>query len=71
MFHLISQISKWVHAQEEARQKAIELTNSYKEQKDSLDSQIEKYKELKETLDNGNLSTERLYISTHRSFCAV
>ena len=55
---LISQISKWVHAQEEARQKAIELTNSYKEQKDSLDSQIEKYKELKETLDNGNLSTD-------------
>lgn len=55
---LISQISKWVHAQEEARQKAIELTNSYKEQKDSLDSQIEKYKELKETLDKGNLSTD-------------
>ena len=55
---LISQISKWVHAQEEARQKAIELTNSYKKQKDSLDSQIEKYKELKETLDNGNLSTD-------------
>ena len=55
---LVSQISKWIHAQEEARQKAIELTNSYKEQKDSLDSQIEKYKELKETLDNGNLSTD-------------
>ncbi len=55
---LISQISKWVHAQEKARQKAIELTNSYKEQKDSLDSQIEKYKALKETLDNGNLSTD-------------
>ena len=55
---LVSQISKWIHAQEEARQKAIELTNAYKEQKDSLDAQIEKYKELKEKLDNGNLSTD-------------
>ena len=55
---LVSQISKWIHAQEEARQKAIDLTNSYKEQRDSLNSQIEKYKELKETLDNGNLSTD-------------
>ena len=55
---LISQISKWIHAQEEARQKTLELTNSYKEQRDSLDSQIEKYRELKETLDNGNLSTD-------------
>ena len=54
---LISQISKWIHVQEETRQKAIELTNAYKDQKDSLDAQIEKYKELKETLDNGNLST--------------
>jgi hypothetical protein len=55
---LISQISKWIHAQEEARQKAIDLTNSYKEQRDSLNAQIEKYKELKETLDNSNLSTD-------------
>ena len=55
---LISQISKWIHAQEEARQKTLELTNSYKEQRDSLASQIAKYKELKETLDNGNLSTD-------------
>ncbi len=55
---LVSQISKWIHAQEEARQKAIDLTNSYKEQRDSLNDQIEKYKELKETLDKGNLSTD-------------
>ena len=55
---LVSQISKWIHAQEEARQKSVELTNSYKEQQTSLDSQIEKYKELKETLDKGNLSTD-------------
>ena len=55
---LISQISKWIHAQEQARQKAIDLTNSYKEQRNSLDSQIEKYKELKENLDKGNLSTD-------------
>lgn len=41
---LVSQISKWIHAQEEARQKSVELTNSYKEQQSSLDSQIEKYK---------------------------
>lgn len=45
-------------AKEEARQTAIELTNTYTQEKDSLDSQIEKYKELKETLDNGNLSTD-------------
>lgn len=55
---LVSQISKWIHAQEEARQKSVELTNSYKEQQSSLDSQIERYKELKETLDKGNLSTD-------------
>ena len=55
---LVSQISKWIHAQENARQKAIELTNTYKEQKDSLDSQIKKYQELKESLDKGNLSTD-------------
>lgn len=53
-----SAISKHNQAVEEARQKAIELTNAYKEQRDSLDSQIAKYKELKETLDNGNLSTD-------------
>lgn len=51
-----SAISKHNQAVEDARQKAIELTNSYKEQRDSLNSQIEKYKRLKETLDNGNLS---------------
>lgn len=43
---------------EEARQKSVELTNSYKEQQSSLDSQIQKYKELKTTLDNGNISTD-------------
>lgn len=42
---------------EEARQTAIELTNAYTQEKESLDSQIDKYKELKETLDSGNLST--------------
>lgn len=55
---LVSQISKWIHAQEVARQKSIELTNAYKEQKNSLDAQIEKYKELKEKLDKENLSTD-------------
>lgn len=43
---------------EEARQKAVELANAYNQEKSSLDSQIEKYKELKETLDNSNLSTD-------------
>lgn len=55
---LVSQITKWANAQEDARRKAIELTNTYKEQKNSLDWQIKKYKELKETLDKGNLSTD-------------
>lgn len=53
---LVNQINKWIHAQEEARQKSIELTNVYKEQQSSLDEQIEKYKELKKELDSGNLS---------------
>lgn len=53
---LVNQINKWVHAQEEARRKSIELTNAYKEQQSSLDEQIEKYKELKKELDSGNLS---------------
>lgn len=44
-------------AKEEARHTAIELTNTYNQERSSLDSQIEKYKELKETLDKGNLST--------------
>ena len=55
---LVSQISKLVHAQEEARKKSIELTNAYKQQQSSLDEQIEKYKELKEELDSGNLSVD-------------
>lgn len=50
--------NKYKQAQEEARQTAVELTNAYKQEKDALDSQIEKYKELKETLDKGNLSTD-------------
>ena len=57
---IISQISKLITAQGDARKKSLELTNSYKEQKDTLDSQIEKYKELKESLDNGNLSTNEV-----------
>lgn len=45
-------------AREETRQAAFELTNAYTQEKASLDSQIEKYKELKEALDKGNLSTD-------------
>ena len=48
-------------AREEARQTAIELTNTYNQEQSSLDSQIEKYKELKETLDKGNLSTDETH----------
>ena len=53
-----SAISKHNQKLEETRQKAAELANAYKEQQKSLDSQIKKYKELKESLDSGNLSTE-------------
>jgi TP901 family phage tail tape measure protein len=45
-------------AQEEARQKAAELASTYEEEQASIDEQIEKYKELKEQLDKGNLSTD-------------
>lgn len=55
---LVTQISKWINAQDEARQKAVELSNTYNEQQTSLDSQINKYKELKSTLDKGNLSAD-------------
>lgn len=55
---LVTQIQKWANAQEDVRKKSVELTNSYKEQQSSLESQIEKYKELKDTLDDGNLSTD-------------
>ena len=55
---VVSQISKWIHAQEEARQNAVELSNTYKEQQSSLDSQIKKYKELKTELDRGNLTAD-------------
>ena len=53
-----SAISKYNQKLEEARQKAAELAEAYKQQQASLDSQIEKYKELKESLDKGNLSTD-------------
>lgn len=43
---------------EKAREKAVELTNAYKEQQSSLDDQIKKYRELKQSLDEGNLSTD-------------
>ncbi len=55
---VVSAVNASNKAKEEARHTAIELTNTYTQEKDSLDSQIEKYKELKETLDNGNLSTD-------------
>ena len=55
---VVSAVNASNKAKEEARQVAIELTNTYTQEKDSLDSQIEKYKELKEHLDNGNLSTD-------------
>ena len=55
---VVSQISKSIHAQEEARQNAVELSNTYKEQQSSLDSQIKKYKELKTELDRGNLTAD-------------
>lgn len=58
---LVTQIQKWVNAQEDARKKSVELTNSYKEQQSSLESQIKKYKELKNTLDDGNLSTDEAH----------
>jgi TP901 family phage tail tape measure protein len=43
---------------EETLRKAVELTEVYKQQQSSLNSQIEKYKELKESLDMGNLSAD-------------
>lgn len=43
-------------AREEARKDAVEVTKAYRNQQDSLDSQIKKYKELKQSLDAGSLS---------------
>lgn len=53
-FNLIQQ------AQEEARQKSQELTQAWKEEKDTIDETISKYKELKESIENGTLSTEEI-----------
>lgn len=55
---VISKIHEAIQAEEKAREKAVELTNAYKEQQSSLDNQIKKYQELKQSLDEGNLSTD-------------
>ena len=55
---VISKIHEAIQAEEKAREKAVELTNAYKEQQSSLDDQIKKYQELKQSLDEGNLSTD-------------
>lgn len=57
---VVSAVNASNKAKEDVRQAAIELTNTYTQEIDSLDSQIEKYKELKETLDSGNLSTNEV-----------
>lgn len=53
-FNLIQQ------AQEEARQKSQELTQAWKEENDTIDETISKYKELKESIESGTLSTEEI-----------
>ena len=53
---LVQQFSKWIHAQEESRKKSVEISKTYKEQTDSLDVQIKKYKSLNEALNAKNLS---------------
>jgi len=55
---LVSQIAKMIRAKEEARKKTLELTNAHKEEQETLDGQIAKYKELKTKLDNENLSVD-------------
>ncbi len=53
-----SKFDEYKQSQEEARQTAVQLTSEYQEQKKSLDENVAKYKELKQQLDNSNLSTE-------------
>lgn len=55
---LIALFVKLINAKKEAREKAIELANAYKDQSSTLDSQIKKYKELSETLKDENLSVD-------------
>lgn len=55
---LITKISNYIHAQERAREKSAELSKAYNDERTSLDSQIEKYQELQQALDNGNISVE-------------
>lgn len=50
--------NNYKQAQEEARQTAVKLTNEYQEEKKAIEDNIAKYKELKEQLDNSNLSTD-------------
>lgn len=52
--------NKFKEAQEEARQKSQELTQAWQEENDTIDETISKYKDLKENIENGTLSTEEI-----------
>lgn len=54
------EIDDFIHRAEIAREKSTELTRAWNEENTSIGSSISKYKELKESLDSGTLSTQEI-----------
>lgn len=54
------EIDDFIHRTEIAREKSTELTRAWNEENTSIGSSISKYKELKESLDSGTLSTQEI-----------
>ena len=54
-------INKWVMAEEKAAQAAHDSANALKEETDSIDDYKNRINELRDALDNGNLSHEEAY----------
>lgn len=56
----IQALVDWANRAEIAREKSTELTKAWSEENSSIDSSISKYKQLKESLDSGTLSTQEI-----------
>ena len=56
----IQALVDWANRAEIAREKSTELTKAWSDENTSISSSISKYKELKESLDSGTLSTQEI-----------
>jgi len=57
---LVGGIALYNNAQDKAAQKSTELTQAWQSENDSINDTITKYKELKESIDSGILSTDEM-----------